>query len=250
MVGGYAARVVGLVAVSAVIVCTSVSAAPQEPQPEPPPDLDLSATRVHLGIWGLVGTPVGDFGDNLGTHGGIGGDFDVRLGDTPVRVGVAVSGLFQGSATRQVPFSTTIPDVLVDVRTSANMVLTHGRVRFQPTADRVRPWVEGLVGFSYLFTRTSIDLGSDESIGTFDPGTTNQSDVALSVGGGGGVSVGLYAGAEAVMNLDVGVQYLYGGEAEYLVGGPEGFDLGLEGLEFRRSRTDLVQVQIGISVDF
>ena len=235
--------------------CASVSASVQEPQPEPPPpELDLSATRVHMGIWGLVGAPVGDFGNNLGSHGGFGGDFDMRLGDTPVRVGIAVSGLFQGSATREVPFSTTIPDVLVDVRTSANMVLTHGRVRFQPTGDRVRPWVEGLVGFSYLFTQTSIDLGRDfDSSGFSDvlgPSTTHLSDFGLSVGGGGGVSVGVYAGAEAVMNLDVGVQYFYGGEAEYLVGGPEGFELGLDGLEFRRSRTDLVQVQIGISVDF
>ena len=134
------------------------------------------------------------------------------------------------------------------------MVLTHGRMRVQPVTGRVRPYVEGLFGFSYLFTQTSIDLGRDfDSSGFSDvigPSTTHLDDFALSADGGGGVSVGVYAGAEAVMNLDVGVQYLYGGEAEYLVGGPEGFELGVDGLEFRRSRTDLVQVQIGISVDF
>ncbi len=226
---------------------------PASAQP-PPQTPDLENARFHLGVWGLVGVPRGELADNIGTNGGIGGDFEYRLGESPVRIGMAVGGLFQDSATRLLPFSLTIPDVLVDVTTSARMVLTHGRMRVQPVTGRVRPYVEGLFGFSYLFTQTSIDLGRDfDSSGFSDvigPSTTHLDDFALSADGGGGVSVGVYAGAEAVMNLDVGVQYLYGGEAEYLVGGPEGFELGVDGLEFRRSRTDLVQVQIGISVDF
>ena len=159
---------------------------PASAQP-PPQTPDLENARFHLGVWGLVGVPRGELADNIGTNGGIGGDFEYRLGESPVCIGMAVGGLFQDSATRLLPFSLTIPDVLVDVTTSARMVLTHGRMRVQPVTGRVRPYVEGLFGFSYLFTQTSIDLGGDfDSSGFSDvigPSTTHLDDFALSSGG-------------------------------------------------------------------
>ena len=54
-------------------------------------------------------------------------------------------------------------------------------VRIQPSAGRVRPYTEGLLGFSYVYTRTSIDLG-DEGGGA---ATTHLGDFAPSCRGGG-----------------------------------------------------------------
>ncbi len=240
-------------AIRVLVACVvaASSATPVLAQPTTAP-ADVEGARFRVGLWGLIGVPRGAFADNIGTNGGLGGDFEYRLGDGPVRVGFAVGGLFQDRATRLLPFSLTIRDVLVDVTTSAHMVLTHGRVRVQPVTGRVRPYVEGLFGFSYLFTQTAIDLGRDfdPRFDPVGPSTTHLDDFALSAGGGTGVAIELHTWSDGRLNLDIGTRLLYGGEAEYLVGGPEGFESGLEGLEFRRSRTDLVQVQIGISVDF
>lgn len=55
--------------------------------------------RLQVGFRGLIGVPVGDFAENVGTTGGLLGDFGSRLGDSLVRLGVAVGVLCEGGGT-------------------------------------------------------------------------------------------------------------------------------------------------------
>ncbi len=59
--------------------------------------------RLQVGFRGLIGVPVGDFTENVGTTGGLVDDFGYRLGDSLVRLGVAVGVLCEGGGTRHDP---------------------------------------------------------------------------------------------------------------------------------------------------
>ena len=203
--------------------------------------------RFQLVGAGLIGHPLGEFADNVDTSWGGGFDFVYRVGDGPVWFGAGVGVLRYDRATHEVPFSLTVPDVLVEVTTSNNLVMPYGLVRFQSSEGTVRPYVEGRVGFNYLFTQTSVE-GSDSALDIAR--TTNFSDVAPSIGAGAGVAVALVDWSEGRFGLDIGVRYVYGGRLDYLIPGSRGFDDGVGGLEHRRSRTDLFLVRLGVSLEF
>ncbi len=217
-------------------------------QPGPSSDPDAPhERRFQLVGAGLIGHPLGDFADNVDTSWGGGFELVYRLGDAPVWIGAGVGVLRYDRDTREVPFSLTVPDVLVEVTTSNNLVMPYGLVRFQSSDGTVRPYVEGRVGFHYLFTRTSV---GEENSGYDIAGTTNFSDVAPSIGAGAGVAVALVDWSEGRFGLDIGVRYVYGGRLDYLIPGSRGFDDGVDGLEHRRSRTDLLKVRLGVSLEF
>ena len=202
--------------------------------------------RLQLGIGALVGLPKGEFSDNVESSGGLSGHMGYRLGETPVSLGVEVGFLWYGNESRKVPFSLTIPDVLVDVNTNNYFILTHGRVRVQPRLGFVRPYVDGLFGFNYIFTRTTVDFGDfdEQTIAT-----TNLDDFTPSYGGGGGVMINFPAWPDS-LTLDFSVRYLYGSEAQYLTQGSIRREEGQATLDVTRSRTDLLNVYIGVAVDF
>ncbi|WP_263784396.1 hypothetical protein [Salinibacter grassmerensis] len=116
------------------------------------------------------------------------------------------------------PFSSTVgPRVPVEVSTNNNVVETHLSVRLQSRTGRFRPYVEGLAGFKYLFTRTTVgddDFGEDD-LGDDIAGSTNYDDFALSGGAGAGVDVRVYQQPEPgktvrAVSVHLGVQYLLG----------------------------------------
>ena len=96
------------------------------------------------------------------------------------------------------------------------MFLAHGRIRIQQREGRWRPYVDGLLGFTDIFTKTSIELGSNLfNSADVGPSTTNLRDFALSYGGGAGVMIG-FGSPPSAARLDISVRYLKGGEADYL----------------------------------
>lgn len=206
------------------------------------------ASRFQLDLRGLIGVPQAEFADHVSTTGGFAGGFGYRIGDSPLVVGGTVGVLFHGRGSRREPLSLTIPDILVDVTTRTRNLQVHGRARIQARTGRVRPYVEGLIGLNYLFTTTSADLSDFRNFD--DISTTNLSDVAPSVGGGGGVLVRLGDWSDQRLSLDIGAQYLAGGRAEFLVGGRRGFDEGVTGLELRESHTDMLLVVAGVALTF
>ena len=207
-----------------------------------------------------LGIPQGEFSDNLDGLGyGLNGFLGAAFGGSPFVVGLDFSYFIYGINRDEVPLSTTVPDANVDVRTTNSFLQPHLVVRVQPILGPTRPYLEALGGFKYLFTQTRVssDIGSgeDSEITT----STNFDDFAWSYGAGAGIDFDFYRAGRTRVGLHLGVQYLFGTEAEYLdrgrlaeldVDGTPG--LSRQELEpaINRSRTDLIVPQLGVSVLF
>lgn len=211
--------------------------------------------------------PQEGFRDNVDNT-GYGGSFFLMawIPGTSMAIGGSGDIIQYGSEDREAPWSTTIPDVFVDVSTTNNLAAGHLFLRLQPASGFFRPYVEGLVGFHYLWTTTSVkDQGDDEEIAS----TKHLSDFAFSYGAGAGMMFRVWSpsergpldeDAEDLMDADeappglesVGVftdvRYLKGGEADYLREGSIQIEGGKVTYDVRHSRTDMVIVRLGISI--
>lgn len=209
--------------------------------------------RLQMAVDFSVGFPQGEFADNV-MNTGYGMDFQVcyRMGQSPVSIGGSLGFLTYGKETREEPFSDTVPDLLLTVDTTNNILLGDVLVRYQPgpSTRAVRPYIEGVIGFNYLWTQTSIRNSDD------DISSTNYNDTALSVGPGGGVFLrlhqGAFVGAEPAYSIDlnVGVRYLFGGEARYLKEGSIIRDNGSVLYVPSKSNTNLLLTDFGIVFSF
>lgn len=205
--------------------------------------------QVQLGIDFTTVIPKGDLSKNVTNNGyGIGGQFLVGVGSSPFLVGVDGAFTIYGTEDHREPISTTIPELSVTVRTSNKISLWHALLRAQPRTGSVRPYVDGLIGFKYLATDTSIlNDSNDEELAS----TNNLSDFAFSYGVGGGVQVRLGGlGGRGDICLDGKVRYLFGGRAEYLKEGSIRRDNGTVTFDVLSSRTDVLTAQIGITFRF
>lgn len=205
----------------------------------------------------LVGFPQGTFHQNVtNPGGGIAGHIGYRLPGSPAVLALDMGYLIYGHESRVEPFSTTIPDVTVDVSTDNSILLTHFLLRLQPPKGSVRPYIDGLVGFNYLFTRTSIHTRSGLD---FVASSVNFDDFAFSYGGGGGLMLRVYDGTEkrkaggkglyAVL-VDFRVRYLTGSEADYLKKGSIRRQSGQVTFDVLRSETDMITAYLGATIDF
>jgi len=207
----------------------------------------------------LIGVPVGEFSDNVDQV-GFGANLYAgkTLGSLPLQVGLDASFLIYGRNRTRVPFSATVgPAVQVDVVTVNSIIQPHAVLRLQPPTGVLRPYIEGLIGFKYLFTETRVqDDRSNESIAS----TNNFNDFAWSGGLGAGLDIRVASSSSEKRRsqqffISLGVQYLGGQEAEYLAEG-ELADTNGDGvlsddeLPIRRSRTNLIQPMIGLTVTF
>ena len=149
------------------------------------------------------------------------------------------------------PFSTTIPDVVVDVDRSNNLVNFHLLFQIAPPTGNVRPYGELLFGGAYLFTETSINSRGTEEVAS----NTNFDDFAWNYGVGGGVLINIYSPEQSEGNfyalfLDLKVRYLFGTEAEYLKEGSVIIQNGTAYYDVSKSKTDLLTAQLGVMVYF
>jgi len=220
----------------------------------PHPSFGQGQASLYL----TVGAPQGDFKQNVNRPGyGLSGFAGYGLGRTPLMFGASLGVIVYGSESRREPFSTTIPDVTVDVVTNNNILFGHLIVQLKSNRGPFRPYLEGLFGFNYLFTETRIENPSEP--GEEIASTTNFRDFTWSYGAGGGL---MFKVAERVpeegewkkrkirLFVDVKVRYLFGGEAEYLKEG----SIRRQGTEVTfdvsRSRTDLFSFHLGAFAEF
>ena len=209
-------------------------------------------TDAQVGINFLMGFPQGEFEENVDETGlGIAGDILYSPSRFPFGVGISVGYMTYGSESRREPFSTTIPDVEVEVNTKNNVVLFHFLFRTQLKQGPIRPYAEGLIGFNYLFTETSIeDVDDREEVAS----SNNLDDGVFSYGGGGGVMVKLYSGVgdeghRFSILLDLRMRYIAGGKAEYLKEGSIRRAGGRVEFDVLESRTDILTGQIGVTIE-
>ncbi|MDZ7269041.1 MAG: outer membrane beta-barrel protein [candidate division KSB1 bacterium] len=206
------------------------------------------AQNGQAGLHLLAGIPQGEFADNVDQPGwGLSGQIGYAPQTNPYFVGLEVGYLVYGDKSRFVPFSSTIPDVIVEVNTTNNILTAHALLRLQSNVGTLRPYGEGVFGLNYLFTRTTIR--NSDFFTAEVAGTTNQDDVALSYGGGGGVMLRVHEssklGRTREVLLDLRLRYLVGGEADYLNEASLRREDGGIGYAVKRSKTDLFTIQVG-----
>jgi len=211
--------------------------------------------RLQAGGHFILGFPQGEFKSNA-DHIGLGGDFyfAYHIPRSILSAGISIGFSIYGRETREAPLSPTIPEMIVDVSTTNSIMLGHLFLRLQPQQGKFRPYLDGLIGFHYLTTNTAIHDNCD---GDDDISSNNYSDLAFSYGAGAGTMVMLIQGVRQdnkrrlfSMDLDIGIRYLRGGEAEYMKKGSIHREIDGVTYDVYRSRTDLVKAYIGLNFSF
>ena len=210
----------------------------------------------QLGINGMAGFPKGEFKKSLQTVGG-GIDFDFVYSHTylPVGIGVSFGYMLYGYEKLREIAQMTNADFDVNVKTYNNLFLCHLLMRAQNKYGVIRPYVDGLIGFNYLFTTTEMDdpawHDDDEII------VCNFDDIALSYGGDIGIMMQLSRNGRGVRNrkqtemfIDFHVRYIRGHTAEYLKKGGISRVNGDLIYDVQESDTDLLSTHLGISFAF
>jgi hypothetical protein len=200
----------------------------------------------------LLGSPQREFRKNVDKI-GVGAVINAGYAPegTPVMLGLEIGFMNYGSSDRREPFSTTIPDVFVRVSTTNNFILGHAILRLQPNAGMFRPYIQGMVGFNYLFTETKIE--NENNVGQEVASSNNLTDGAFSYGGGAGLMFLVYRPDDGTVSdifVDLGARYVFGGEAEYLKEGSIRNVNGRVAYDVLKSKTDLLEFVVGVSVRF
>ena len=201
-----------------------------------------------------LGFPMGEFKEKVDRLGyGLSGHFLFLAPavNRPFGIGLNVGYLNYGQETRREPFSLTIPDVVVDVERSNNLVNFHVLFQLGFGSGSVRPFIEGLFGGSYIYTETTIRSRGAEEVAS----SNNFDDFAWSYGAGGGLLILLSSGDEegsdnGALFLDLKARYLFGSEAEYLKEGSVIVSNGQVTYQVTKSKTDLLTVHAGVVAYF
>jgi hypothetical protein len=190
----------------------------------------------------------GEFADYV--DGGFGGQLHyIHQLDRDGWIGVRADAgiVVYGYERQRVPLSSTLGGrILVDLNTSNNIAFVGIGPQIGVPDGRLRPYVNGYVGYSFIWTSSSVSGTGwdDEDFAS----TTNFDDWSFSHGVGGGVYVPLRGGPSPV-SLDLGVRYRDNGEAEYLREGDiEDNPDGSITLYPVRSDTDLLTFHVGFTV--
>ncbi len=204
----------------------------------------------------LAGIPQGEFEKNNNKTGlGIGLNIFYNVENTPIYIGGKFGWMQFASDTRQSPWSTTIPDVFVDVTTSYQMYVTDFALKVMPDWGPIRPYVEFMAGFNNQSTTTTV-----EDINRYDEyddiaTSTDLSDWTYNYGVGGGIAFNVYRGKVEgeksrfwELLIDINGEYLYGGTAEYATS-KENMDNNFE-LVTAKSKTDLLSIKMGVTFRF
>lgn len=118
-----------------------------------------------------------------------------------------------GNEEIQVPLSSTVRRVLVDVTTTNNVAMLDLGIEISAPAGPVRPYVLGSLGIGYFFTESSVS-GSNTSDEPF-ASSLNFDDTTTGVTLGGGLRIPV----AARIAVDLGVEYRRYTNARYLAEG-------------------------------
>lgn len=200
----------------------------------------------------MLGLPQGEFKDNIDKLGyglQVQGTLSTPGVFTPITIGLSAAYMVYGSESRKAPLSVYIPDITVDVDRSYNLANLHLLALVSPINGPIRPYVEGLVGGTYLFTTTSV---KGENEGEDFASSTNFDDFAFSYGFGGGILINIIPGLGVGPDiyLDLKARYLLGSESEYLTEGSVEIVNNRVVYNAKKSATDLLSIHIGVAAYF
>ena len=231
-----------LAAVALVAVAASAGAQIDDPSYQDRPVRGLAGGSLYYA------RPVGEFADFI--RRGFGGSLHgTLLVDEAGVLGLRFDASYMNygrETVRDVCLLPTNCRVYVDVTTTNNLAFVGLGPQLVAPRGPVRPYVAGQVGWTFIWTNSSIEDSDDDDRSVLD--SENVSDNTFSYGGLGGVLIPISAGRNPV-SLDLGVRYLRNGRVHYLregdiidnPSGPPTFDL-------QRSRADLLTYYLGITV--
>lgn len=239
--------------------------------------------QFHLGVSGQLGVPLNEFKENTDA---VGGGFRASLyfpfaPAVPVFFGLDFGYMVYGTNTQQinqniniVAGNTVLSSIPINLRvtTNNNMINSYAVLRIKAPLTIVQPYIDGLVGLNYLYTRTRVLDESTNRILTNDQESnvvnaqTQINSTVFSYGGGAGIMMRLGSNVK----LDARAIYLFGGEAEYYdASQTRNWELEFTGTNFnpnnidpddinvsspdgapKRSRTDLLSINLGLVIDF
>ncbi len=209
-------------------------------------------SQFDIGLNGTVISPQSEFKESVDRLGvGLAGKFAVKLGEGPFYAGLSIGGANYGSETRR---ETLVWPVQVDVNTNNNILFTHLLLQARADLQPIQPYVEGLVGFNYLWTESKIEDVDDYDEEDEIASQTHFDDFAWNYGGGVGLLIKLKSfemdeasAKEGNLYLDLKVRYLFGGEAEYLKEGDiEKGENNEVILHTSKSDTDFMSFHVGV----
>jgi hypothetical protein len=193
-------------------------ARPAAAQHDHPHDYDYedeySTPRNYLGFELTAASPQGEFRDYVSSGWGGGMHYLLRADrDGWLALRVDASMLNYGHERQRVLLSPTIGGrVSVDLTTDNNIAFVGAGPQLGLPTGAVRPYVNGFVGVSYIFTESHV---GGSSSGESFASTTNYDDASFAYGGGAGVYVPLGHRRNPI-SLDAGVTYRHNGAAQYL----------------------------------
>jgi len=209
------------------------------------------------GLNGIFAVPKSEFSTNIKNNGygvGVEGLLFIGKGTIPFGVGLNFGFINYGNEDYRAPLSTTLPGITVNLSHTNNIANFHIFFRLTTKAGDVRPYVDMLFGANYLYTESKVTSEKDNSEFA---SSKNISDYAWSYGFGGGLLIRIYTPSQsdnsqlAKLFLDLKARYLKGTEAEYLTEGSIiGHPDGTVTLLTSRSKTDLFQIQVGVTAQF
>ena len=228
-----------------------------------------ASAQLTLGLQLEGGVPQDEFSDGLDDVGfGLAGQLLYGVG--PVALGAEGGVLTYGEQGRPLDARLDGQSAFLGEVTSAQRVgHLHAVVRLQVPDGPVRPYVDGLVGFNRFYAETRfeqavvlVDDGffdadfGDGAVDRYQATTSvDTDDYALSYGAGGGLLVRLAHGRDDgtpfAAFLDLGVRYLIGETATYMVDPAARLgDRDVPVARLVRSETDLLRPQLGLVVQF
>jgi hypothetical protein len=230
---------------AALLLGLGLAAAPAARAQYEPPTREPTPWYVGFGV--DYARPQGEFSHNVKQGFGGSGHVIYRLDPAGI-AGLRLDGgfLVYGDEHQTVPLSSTVGGrVRVDLNTTNNIAFLGFGPQVGVPTGRLRPYANGFVGVSYLFTQSSV---KGTSSGETFASTTNYHDATFAWGGGAGLYVPLHAGVSPV-SLDLGVRYHNNGRARYLRRGDitDNADNTIT-VHPRNSDTDLLTFQVGVSV--
>jgi len=200
----------------------------------------------------MVGSPQGEFRtnvDRLGYGLQIQGTLWSPSKERPFTVGLSLGYMIYGEENERRPWP-GFPEVTLEVNRTNSLANLHLLLQISPFTGTVRPYVEGLVGGSYIFTTSEVKSENNwQKIAE----STNYDDFNWSYGGGAGLLLQISKNLGEVKNLylDLKARYMYGTEAQYLT------ERDIEVVSLtevryypRRSKTDLLTFHLGVIAYF
>ena len=212
----------------------------------------LNGQDYNIDLSFALGSPQGSFAQTLERDSyGIDASFTTKVPKMPIHIGAGFIYQNFGWTERNEYFNSNIPEVDVRVRTTNNMITPHLLLRLEPDFGFMSPFLEGSVGFNYLYTHSSVINDWDEELS----GTVNYDYLTSNFGMGGGMKFRLYEGFDDEgeylgVALVLRARRMIGGEALYMREGDLVSTSG--GLEYNlnKSRTDLTTFNIGFMLNF